>query len=422
VRAPSRLPEGLEYRGGVLYLGGASLEAAARRFGTPLYLYSGDLVLSRFQALRLAFAGIRPLICYAMKANPSLALGRLLAGAGSGVEVVSGGELWLARRAGFPPDRILFSGLGKTQGEMAEALEGGVLSFNVESLPELETLERVAERLKRRAPVSVRVNPDIDPGTHCHITTGKASNKFGLPVPDALSAFRMAARSPHLAALGLHVHMGSQIFSAEAYRREARFLGALAGRLAREGLPVRWLDVGGGLGVDYGDGKRLDTRSVARAVASLAAPGRRIILEPGRFLVAEAGVLLTRVLYLKPSGRRTFAVVDAGMNDLLRPALYGARHPVAPVRQGGGRKAAYDIVGPICESSDRFGRFRLPEPAPGDVWAVLMAGAYGFSMGSQYNGRPRPAEVLIRDGRAALIRTRERYADLARGEKTTSKR
>lgn len=405
------LTEGLAYRGGALQFEGVALETLADRFGTPLYVYSEDVITARLARLRRDFAALQPLLCYAMKANSNPALCRSIARAGAGVEAVSGGELHLALRAGFPARRTLFSGVGKTRREIREGLRAGILLFNVESEQELDAIEREAKALGRRAPVSVRLNPDIDAGTHRHVTTGKAENKFGLPVPRGLAAFRRAAASRHLKALGLHVHIGSQIRTVEPYRREIAALSKILRRLESDGLRPLYVDIGGGMGVPYGEGRPLDTSALAREAAALRAPGRTLILEPGRFLVAEAGLLLARVLYVKRAAAGRLAVLDAGMTDLLRPALYGASHPIVPAREGG-RTVEVEAVGPICESSDSFGRARLPEPKPGDLWAILVAGAYGFSMASQYNGRPRPAEAIVSAGRAMLARRRETYQDL----------
>jgi diaminopimelate decarboxylase len=407
-----QLTEGLEYRDGRLLFEEAALEDAADKFGTPLYLYSPELMLERYARLKADFRKLNALLCYAMKANSNLALLKELAWAGAGVEVVSGGELALALKARFKPSKILFSGVGKTRAEMRQALDARIQTFNVESHGEMDALEEEAARMGVKAPVSIRVNPDIDAGTHRNITTGKAENKFGLSIPDALAAYRRAARSWRLEPIGLHAHLGSQILSPEPYRRSAKVLAKMIAELEEDGHLVGQVDIGGGFGVPYGEGERLDTSEVAKAAASLSTPGRRVVVEPGRYLVAEAGILLTRVQYVKRTSDRTFVILDAGMNDLLRPALYGSVHPIVPDRLRPGRPEPLEFVGPICETSDTFGVFECAEPAPGDLFAILMAGAYGYSMSSQYNSRPRPAEALVEEGKLSLARKRETMADL----------
>ncbi|MBI5631113.1 MAG: diaminopimelate decarboxylase [Elusimicrobia bacterium] len=409
----------LGYRGGELYLDGVSARAVAQRFGTPLYVYSRDLVLERFRALKKAFKARSPLICYALKANSNAALCRALAKAGAGADIVSGGELQRALRAGFKPRRIVFSGVGKTQEEMALALRSGVLTLNVESREELEALERTARRLRIPAPVSVRLNPDVDPGTHPHITTGISENKFGVEAGEALELYEKAVKSPWLKIQGIQCHIGSQITSVEPYLRAARSLARVAARLQKKGIRLGLMDMGGGLGITYDREKPLKLKVLAQGLARILAPWpqARLLLEPGRYLVAEAGVLLTTVLYRKKTARRRFAVVDAAMNDLARPALYGARHPVWPALRRSGPALPMDVVGPVCESGDFLAKgCLLAEPEPGDVLAVLKAGAYGFSMSSQYNSRPRAAEVLLKGGKAKLSRRRETLEDLIRCE------
>lgn len=403
-----------------LPIGAAAAEALARRYGTPLYVYSAASIQGRLEALRKAFSALDPLICYALKANSNRALCALLARRGAGADIVSGGELLRALAAGFSADRIVFSGVGKTTEELELGLRKGVLTFNVESAEELEALVACAKRLKRRAPVSIRLNPDVDARTHPHITTGLAENKFGVERAQALELARRAARSPHLRFMGLQCHIGSQIMSAAPYERAARALAGALKELAQDGVPVRLADIGGGFGIDYKTGKTLQLAAAAKAVSRGLAgtPPARLIVEPGRFLVAEAGALLTRVLYRKATSKRNFLIVDAAMNDLTRPALYGAYHPVIAVRPRKGASRLVDVVGPVCETGDFLARGRqLPPARPGDLLAVLRAGAYGFSMSSQYNSRPRAAEVLVEDGRARLVRRRETIDDLVAHER-----
>lgn len=392
-----------------------SSEALARRFGTPLYVYDGDALLARYERFRKAFAARETLLCYAFKANPLAALARLLARAGAGCDVVSGGELARALAAGFAPERVVFSGVGKTDDELRAGLRAGLLAFNVESAEELARLARTAARLKRRAPFAVRVNPDIRAGGHAHIVTGLAETKFGVEAAEALALYRRAARSPWLRAAGLQCHLGSQILSPAPYRRALARATALLGAIA---APLGHLDLGGGMGIGYDGGPGLSPEALARALLpGLRGLPQRLVLEPGRWLVGPVGALLTRVVARKTTSRRRFVVVDAGMNDLLRPALYGARHRVVAVRPRRGAISAADIVGPVCETADFLARgVRLGPAQRGDVLAVLDAGAYGSSMGSQYNSRPRPAEVVVRGGRARLARRRETMGDLVRHE------
>ncbi|MBI5210761.1 MAG: diaminopimelate decarboxylase [Elusimicrobia bacterium] len=416
----------LTYRRGRLFIDGVGAWRLAERFGTPLYAYSKKAILESFGRFEAAFS-LRPTtICYAMKANSNRAVCALLAGRGAGAEVVSGGELLRALEAGFAPGRIVFSGVGKTDAEMALAIERAILAVNVESMEELEALEGVARRLGRRAPVSVRLNPDVDAGTHAHVSTGLAETKFGVEKAQAMAMFVKAMRSPHLKVLGIHCHIGSQIATVGPYKKAARAVAGLVRDLEGKGVALEFVDLGGGMGVAYGQGKGLGLGELSREFARVLAPWpeARLIVEPGRSLTAGAGVLLTRVLYRKQTTKRRFIVVDAGMNDLLRPALYGAVHPIWPERRRGGKGAApADVVGPICESADFLGKdVRLPGCRRGDVLALLKAGAYGFSMSSQYNSRPRAAEVIVDGDDAVLARRRETLDDLVAAERGDQER
>ncbi|MBI4677090.1 MAG: diaminopimelate decarboxylase [Elusimicrobia bacterium] len=396
-----------------------ALAEAAGRFGTPLYAYSKRAVLEAFGRLEGAFSRRKTLICYALKANPNRRIAALLAGCGAGAEVVSGGELRRALAAGFSPGKIVFSGVGKTEEELRLAVREGILAVILESEPEMGLLEDVARRLGRRAPVAVRLNPGVDAGTHAYVTTGTASTKFGVDKVSALRMYRKAAASRHLAATGIHCHIGSQVTSVEPYRRAAAVVAALVRDLEGRGITLDFADLGGGMGVAYADGLAMDLPELARALEETLSrwPNMRLVIEPGRLLTAEAGVLLTTVLYRKKTAKRDFLVVDAGMSDLIRPALYGAAHPVWPEREGGEKTNLVDIVGPVCEAADHLAKgARLPDCAAGDILAVLKTGAYGFSMSSQYNSRPRAAEVLVDGGKVLLIRRREVLADLVRGE------
>lgn len=413
----------LAYRDRLLHLDGVPVTELAARFGTPLYAYSAATLRGQYAALEKAMGGVAPrvLVRYALKANNNPALGGLLVGMGAGADVVSGGELYLARRMGFPPERIVFAGVGKTAREMAEALEAGIRAFHVESEAELTALEQVAASMDRIAPVAVRVNPDVDAGTHPHITTGTRANKFGVEPSLAASLVRHAARSPYLEPVGLHAHVGSQLQKVAPIVEATRRLLGLWDALAAEGIPLRELDIGGGLGIPYRqeDDPEGPDELAAGLRPLLAGRDLDLVLEPGRYIAGPAGVLLTTITCMKtlPDGH-ILAVVDAGMNDLLRPALYDAYHPVYPVREEhAGAGQPVDLVGPVCESADVLARGRRLGPVvQGDVLAIGQAGAYGFSMASQYNARPRPAEVLVDGDEVRLIRRRETYADLWPGD------
>lgn len=394
------------------------MAALARRFGTPLYVYDAAVVRERYRALRGAFT--RPvLVCYALKANSSRAVASVLAREGAGADIVSGGELVRALRAGFKPARVVFSGVGKTEEELAAGLRAGVKAFNVESSEELDALARVAGRMKKKAPVSIRLNPDINAGTHPHITTGRAENKFGVETGEALALYRRAARDRRLRVTGLQCHIGSQITSLTPYARAAAAVARLAADLKGRGIRLGFVDLGGGLGITYKDETPLDPRALVKTLeaAFTGQPELELLVEPGRYLVADAGLLLTKVLYRKLTSKRRFVIVDGAMTDLPRPALYDAWHPVEVVSPRRGKKTMADVVGPVCESGDFLARQRLLPPLErGDLLAVLKAGAYGFAMSSQYNSRPRAAEVLVDGGKARLARRRETFEDLTRGE------
>jgi len=396
------------------YFKPAVIKKIAAKAGTPVYVYSRAVFLKQILSYKKAFRALDPLFCYAMKANSSAGLCALAAAEGFGADVVSGGELYRALRAGFKPEKIIFSGVGKTPEELEYALKTGILFINAESFEEVLELERAAARLKLRAAFSLRINPDVDPHTHKFIATGKLGTKFGVSFDEAQKIYMYAAESKHLDPVGAQFHIGSQVHSAGPYALAAGRLAAFMLKLASRGVNLKYADVGGGWGVKEG-AEMADLAPLASAVAGVfQGTGLKLILEPGRSIAAPAGILLTRVLYRKRGGHKNFIVVDAAMNDLVRPALYGAKHPVALIGQGRGPEKVYDIVGPVCESGDFLAEgVRLREPAPGQLIAVYSAGAYGFSMSSQYNSRPRAAEALI-TGPAAwrLIRRRETYKDL----------
>lgn len=400
-----------------LHCGKVSLETLARRFGTPLYVYSADQILERLGLFQQAFAGRDLLVCFAVKANPALAILRLLASRGAGFDIVSGGEL--ERVLAAAPDaagRVVFSGVGKTAGEIDRALEAGILAFNVESEAELELLAGRAQRQRRRARFALRVNPDVSAETHPYISTGLREHKFGIEIAKAPALYRRAALNRWLEPAGVSVHIGSQICSAEPFGAALERVARLVRQLGGAGIALGMIDAGGGLGIDYhggaGSGERLEAYCSAVTGALEGFEGR-ILVEPGRFIVAQAGALVTRVVRLKRNGARNFLVTDAGMNDLIRPALYQAYHEIVPVSPRPGRARVYDVVGPVCETGDLFARGRSLKPVePGDLVALLDAGAYGMAQSSNYNSRLRPAEVLVEGARARLIRRRETIEDL----------
>ena len=421
-------------KGGKLYAEGVSLDGLADRFGTPLYVYSAGTILDHYRRLRGAMRAVDPLICYSVKANSNLAVLSLLAKAGSGFDVVSGGELERVRKAGGKASKCVFAGVGKTDEEIEAGLRHGVKAFHVESEEELERIAWVAGRKRgRSAPVSLRVNPDVEAGGHAKITTGTYANKFGIPFEQVAGAYRRYSEDNRLKLVGIQMHIGSQITRSAPFRAAVRKMIPLVERL-RDRHGLEYFDLGGGVGIVYEDALASgrdgwwNTRKSERAMtltdyATSVVPMLRnlkmqILLEPGRFLVGNAGVLLAEVLYRKQTGRKHFTVVDAGMNDLVRPAMYEAYHQIEPIGKPRPGAISTDVVGPVCESGDVFCHDRSISPLErGDRVAILSAGAYGFSMASNYNTRPRPAEVLVSGTRAKVIRKRETVADLWRGEK-----
>ena len=403
-----------------LALDGVPLAEVARRFGTPCYVYSRAAIESAFRTFDEALAGLPHLVCYAVKANSNLAILDALARLGAGFDIVSGGELARVLAAGGRADRVIFSGVGKTREEMRQALAAGIRCFNVESEPELDRLDAVAAEAGRRAPVSLRINPDVDAGTHPYISTGMSGNKFGIPHGRAVAAYRHAASLPHLEVVGIDCHIGSQILDTAPLEEALDRVLDLAATLANEGIRLRHLDLGGGFGIRYREGEvPPDVRAYGkRLVERLAGRGYEVMLEPGRAIVGNAGVLLARVEYLKLDKAKHFAVVDASMSELIRPALYQAWHEIVEVAPRAGTSAdTYDVVGPVCESSDVLGEARRLAVREGDLVAILSAGAYGMAMASNYNSRPRPAEVMIDAGAAREVRARETLESLFALEK-----
>ena len=409
----------LHRRANRLHLEEVPLAHLAETYGTPLYVYSAGALTAAYRALEGALAGVPHRICYAVKANPNLAVLRHFARLGAGFDIVSGGELARVLAAGADPGRVVFSGVGKSRTEMRAALEAGIHCFNIESEAEMARLDGVAGELGRVAPVSLRVNPDVDAKTHPYISTGLKQNKFGIPIEEAPRLYRLAAGLAHVRIVGLDCHIGSQLTELAPMADAADRVLALADRLAEDGMPLAHIDLGGGLGIRYRD----ETPPDAAAYGALLAGrmrGRRetLLVEPGRYLVGNAGVLLTRVEYLKRGAERSFLVVDAAMNDLMRPALYDAWHAIEVADPQPERVPVLcDVVGPVCETADFLGRERLLAAAEGDVLAILSAGAYGMSMSSTYNSRPRAAEVMVTGNEIHLIRERDSIASLMAGER-----
>jgi diaminopimelate decarboxylase len=416
--SPTVLPGAprLERESGQLLLDGCKLDELARRFGTPLFVYSKHAMLDALGAYQRALAGRSHLICYAMKANSSLAVLQTFAQAGCGFDIVSVGELERVIAAGGDVAKVVFSGVGKRREEMARALQAGVRCFNAESVDELRLLSAVAAARGQSAHISLRVNPDVDAGTHPYISTGLKGNKFGIAHAQAIEAYRLAASLPGLKVAGIDCHIGSQITQTEPYLDALDRLLDLVEAVEREGIAIEHVDLGGGLGITYTDEAPPGAEQLVGALLGrIDARGhghRTVMFEPGRSLVGNAGVLLTEVLYLKPGEVKNFCIVDAAMNDLVRPAMYQAWMAIEPCLQRAGPAMRWDIVGPVCESGDWLGRDRELSVLPGDRLAVLSAGAYAMAMASNYNTRPRAAEVMVDDGRAVLIRERESVAEL----------
>ncbi len=406
------------YRAGQLYAEDVALADIAARHGTPCYVYSRATLERHWRVFDTALAGQPHLVCYAVKANSSLAILQLLARLGSGFDIVSVGELQRVLKAGGDPARVVFSGVGKRTDEMRAALEAGIRCFNVESESELRRLNDVAGALGMQAPVSLRVNPDVDARTHPYISTGLRDNKFGIAVDNALDAYRAAAELPHLRITGIDCHIGSQLTTVEPFVDALARVLVLVDRLQQAGISLRHIDLGGGLGIAY---KASDTPPqpdsyVQALLEQLSGRALELLLEPGRAIAGNAGVLLTRVEYLKHTPHRNFAIIDAAMNDLQRPALYDAWHDILPLAPRAGTAQVYDIVGPVCETGDFLGKNRVLNITEGELLAIRSAGAYGFSMSSNYNSRPRAAEIMVDGDIIHVIRERETLDDLTRGE------
>jgi diaminopimelate decarboxylase len=406
------------YRKSDLYCEDVPLSLIAEKVGTPFYVYSHATLKQHFDAFDGAFADVKHLTCYSMKSNSNKALLALFAGRGGGVDIVSGGELYRALNAGVDPSKIVFSGVGKSLADLEYAVSSEILMFNVESPQELLKLNQVAKAAGKKARISIRVNPDVDPKTHPYISTGLKENKFGIGVGEAIGQYEIATTLDGLEVVGVSCHIGSQLTQTSPFVDALKKLKDLIAQLEKVNISIRYLDLGGGLGITYDSELPPHPKQYAQDIKSeLASSDWTLILEPGRVIVGNAGALVTKVLYAKTSQEKNFFVVDAAMNDLMRPSLYGAYHGILPLKKTPGEKLTADIVGPICESGDFLAKKRLIEPlVPEDLIAVMSAGAYGFSMSSSYNSRPRVCEVMVKEDHFEIIRQRETFEDLARGE------
>ncbi|RJP28201.1 MAG: diaminopimelate decarboxylase [Candidatus Omnitrophota bacterium] len=417
-----------KFRNNHFFCENVKLEDLAEKFGTPLYVYSYHTLISHFVKLQQAFKAVNPLICFSVKSNSNLAVLKALVDKGAGLDIVSGGELYRALKVGCPAEKIVYASVGKTDKEIEDALRAGILFFNVESLPELANINRIAGALGKKAQVAIRINPDVEAKTHKFITTGKITNKFGIDFDSALGFLKLRSKFSNLRISGIHIHIGSQITESAPFVAAINKVVKFINVARRQGIGLNYLNIGGGLGIIYDK----ETPQTAAKYASKVLPllkntGLKIILEPGRFIVGNAGVLVTKVLYVKSSPKKKFVIVDGGMNDLIRPALYDAYHQIVPLHtRSHGHMVArsqekVDVVGPICESGDFFAKERkLPKLKEGDYLAVMGAGAYGFSMSSNYNSRLKAAEVLVVKDRVFLIRRRDSYDDIIRNESIPS--
>ena len=407
-----------EYRQGRLHAEEIPVEDLARKFGTPLYVYSKATLTRHFEAFDSAFSSLPHITCYSVKANSNLCVLRLLASLGAGMDIVSGGELHRALKAGVAPEKIVYSGVGKRPEEIRQALDAGILMFNVESRAELRAISAIADESGRTARISLRINPDVDPKTHPYISTGMKKNKFGLDMETSLETYRLAKDLPGIEPVGIDCHIGSQLTSIEPFLEALDKLVDFHGKLKDMGLDIRYLDLGGGLGITYNEEEPPHPEAFGTALTErLKGLPLTIILEPGRVIAGNSGILVTKVIYTKSTPSKNFVIVDAAMNDLVRPSLYGSFHRIAEVVEHGRELVNVDVVGPICESSDFLARDRdLPRVDSGELLAVFSAGAYGFAMSSQYNSRPRAAEIMVDDDTAILARRRETYEDLVAAE------
>jgi diaminopimelate decarboxylase len=407
-----------QYHGDQLYCEQISIQAIAQQVGTPFYLYSLNTLENHFRAFDGAFSKVEHLICFSAKANSNLAILRVFVRLGGGVDVVSGGELFRAMKAGAPPDKIVYSGVGKRPEEIEYALEFPILMFNVESSQELVAIDQIAAKMGTQAPISLRVNPDVDPHTHPYVSTGLKKNKFGINIQRSIDEYQLAGTLPHVRVIGVSCHIGSQLTDMGPFLEAVQRIKELVQRLRAEGIHIQYVDLGGGLGITYHQEEPPHPREYAESLlGELSGVECTLILEPGRVIVGNAGILVTQVLYTKEGAEKNFIIVDAAMNDLIRPSLYGSYQRIQPVHRHNRPEIVADVVGPICESGDFLARDRkLPKAESGELLAVMSAGAYGFSMSSNYNSRPRAPEVLVAKDRFFVIRQREDYDDLIKGE------
>src|SRR3989338_1452358 len=407
------------YENNELYCEDVRVADIAKAVDTPAYIYSHHTVIDHYRKIQAAFAPVSPLICFAVKANDNLSILKTLLNEGSGLDIVSGGELLKAIGLKADPQKIVFASVGKTEEEIALAIKTGILLFNVESVPELEEINRVAGRLRTTVQVALRINPDVEAATHDSITTGTIKKKFGIDLRSARNTFKQRRKFPNLHMRGIHVHIGSQIVTSKPFVKAIKKVTGFIDELRREGVHIEYMDIGGGMGIIYKDENPQTAQQYADAILPyLMKMNLKIIMEPGRFIVGNAGILVTKVLYLKNNGYKNFIIVDGGMNDLIRPALYHAYHEIVPVQKTNAGKIKADVVGPVCESADFFAKDRLlPKMKGGELLAVMGAGAYGFTIASNYNARPRPPEVIVKGNRYSIVRERQNFEDLIRGEK-----
>jgi len=410
-----------KYLGNYLYCEKVKLQELAEKFGTPLYVYSYNTLIDHYLKLKTAFKTVNPLVCYSVKANSNLAILKALVDKGSGLDIVSGGELYRALKAGCPAQRIVYASVGKTDKEIEEAISKGILFFNVESKSELQNINRIAGKLNKITNVAIRINPDVEPKTHKFITTGKLTNKFGIDLKSAYDLLLLSGHYPNLEISGLHIHIGSQITESDSFVAAITKVIKFIGELQKAGIKLKYLNIGGGLGIVYDEEKAQTADKYAKEVLPLLKKTKlKIIMEPGRFIVGNAGILISKVLYVKSSPKKKFVIVDGGMNDLIRPSLYGAYHQITPLYLEDEKNVELekvDVVGPICESGDFFAKDRkIAKVIEGDFIAMMSAGAYGFSMSSNYNSRRKACEVMVQGSKVFEIRKRDSYEDLVRNE------
>jgi len=407
-----------KYKGKKLFCESINVEKIAEEVGTPFYLYSHKTLIDHYKKIKHAFKELKPIICFSMKSNSNLSVCKALINAGAGLDIVSGGELFKAQKIKADPKKIVYASVGKTALEINRALKTGILFFNVESLPELIMIEKLCARLKKRAKIAIRVNPGVKADTHKYITTGTKENKFGIDEDTVINIFKQREKFTHLDISGLHIHIGSQITDTAPFIKAIKKASSLIRLLRSEGVRIDYLNIGGGLGIIYNKEKPKTAQEFAKSVIPLLKKLKvKLILEPGRFISGNSGILVTKVVYVKRSPSKNFMIVDAAMNDLMRPSLYSAHHEIAPLNRRATKRYKFDVVGPICESGDFLAKDReLPLMEEGESIAVMSAGAYGFSMASNYNARPRVAEVMVMKGKYYITRKRESYEDLIRGE------